>query len=602
MILVFGGTTEGRIAARVLDGAGKPYLYSTLGDFQKIDSPNAVQLSGMLDYDAMSDLVRRREVDLIVDAAHPFAGHLHETIARVSAVCGVPVIRLERRFPPRDGRLIWCDSYDDAVEQMLRLDVKRLLALTGVRTIPKLRRFWVEHDCVFRILDRDESRREVVQAGFPLENVIYYRPGQDEGESLDIVRPDAVITKESGESGGFVEKVDAALERGINVFVVKRPVLPAEFIVVEGEVTLRRAVERLLPGFFPLRSGLTTGTCATAAVTAAILTVLDLDFSGKVEVVLPVGETVEVDAAIVEQGDRYAVASVVKDAGDDPDVTNGRCIIARVELSDRESEDIRFFGGEGVGVVTLPGLGLEPGEPAINPVPRKMMVEAVRRIYPVGGVDITVSVPGGEELARRTFNDRVGVQGGISIIGTSGVVRPFSNEAFVEAVTREIEVAVATGCERLVVNSGAKSEKSVRSLYPSLPPRAFVHYGNAIGETLKAAFRLGINRITVGLMIGKAVKLAAGHLDTHSHKVAMDRGFLRSLAVDAGCSDGCADIISDIDMARQLWNVLEPKDADKFFPALLTAAAGVCRSVFPEGEIETVIIDDNGAIRYRMKI
>lgn len=599
MILVFGGTTEGRIATRVLDGAGKPYLYSTLGDSQKIESPYAVRKSGKLDHDALSALIEQETVRLIIDAAHPFAVNLHKVVDEAAKAVGIPVIRLERRFPERDSRIVWCDDYDDAVRCISASGVSSLLALTGVRTIPKLKSLAASCSCVFRILDRDESRLEAESYGIDSNQLVYYRPADDEGELLDSVRPDAIITKESGESGGFAAKVEAAMSRGIKVFAVKRPQLPAGFIIAEGEVTLRRAVERLMPGFFPLRSGLTTGTCATAAVVASLSMVLSNEFSGRVGVVLPGGETVELDAELEEIGPGFAVASVVKDAGDDPDVTNGAVIKARVELSSREEGDIRFYGGEGIGTVTLPGLGLEVGGPAINPVPRLMMEQAVRRLLPEGAVDITVSIPGGESLALRTFNSRVGVEGGLSIIGTSGVVRPFSNEAFAEALMREIEVAAATGCERLVMNSGAKSEKSVRSLYPELPQQAFVHYGNAIGEALQGACRSGIKRVSIGLMIGKAVKLAEGHLDTHSHKVSLNREFLASLASSVGCSESAVGKIMGMDMARDLWNTIVPVDADLFFPELLRRCLKVCAGIYG-GDIEMMIIDDNGVVKYRI--
>lgn len=599
MILVFGGTTEGRLAAAVLDGAGKPYLYSTLGSLRTLGSPNAVQISGALDEAALVALIEREGVTLVIDAAHPFAMRLHATIDAATRQTGIPVVRVERRYPERSGGVVWCDGYEDAMSKMTGAGVEKLLALTGVRTIMRLRPFWEKHDCTFRILDREESRREAAEAGFPAGKIVYYHRGDDEGELLDAVRPDAIITKESGESGGFEAKVDAATERGVKVFAVKRPVLPARFVNVEGEITLRRAVERLVPDFFPLRSGLTTGTCATAAVTAALSGALGLDFDGVVGVTLPGGETVRLETCITGCCPGHATAQVVKDAGDDPDVTHGAVIVAEVTLSDRTEGDIRFHGGEGVGTVTLPGLGVEPGGPAINPVPRRMMSEAVRRLYPEGGVDITISVPGGRELWEKTFNNRVGVVDGISIIGTSGVVRPFSHEAFVEALTREVEVAVATGCDRLVMNSGAKSERSVRSVYPDLPPQAFVHYGNAIGETLAAAARCGIRQVTVGLMIGKAVKLAAGHLDTHSHKVAMDREFLVSLAAEAGCSEAAVKAAGTVDMARHLWDVMTGEDADRFFNALLDRSLAVCASVYPRRSTEGLLIDDNGVIRYR---
>lgn len=234
-----------------------------------------------------------------------------------------------------------------------------------------------------------------------------YSAGSDVAELMDRYRPEAVITKESGESGGFDEKLTAAREREIPLYVVRR-LLPEWFITVTGLHGLRRAVEANCPGFFKLRSGLTTGTCATAAATAAIMALKCGGRPDRVEVVLPDDEIIEVAVCDITVGRDSACATVVKDGGDDPDVTHGRTISVTVSFAGHGG--IRFLAGEGVGTVTLPGLGLEPGEPAINPVPRGMMEKALRRYYP-GGLDVTVSVPGGEELAARTFNPKLGIKG-----------------------------------------------------------------------------------------------------------------------------------------------------------------------------------------------
>ena len=263
-------------------------------------------------------------------------------------------------------------------------------------------------------------------------------------------------------------------------------------------------------------------------------------------------------------------------------------------------DGIVFHAGEGVGTVTLPGIGLAPGEPAINPVPRKMIAAEIRKVYD-GGVDVTVSVPGGRELALRTFNPKLGIEGGISIIGTSGIVRPFSSEAFVESLRREMEVAVAIGCSHIVVNSGARSERFVKALYPGYPPQAFIHYGNAIGETMKIASQLGIGRLTIGLMIGKAVKLAEGHTDTHSGNVVMNRDFLIGTAREAGCSPDAAEKIAGIRLARELWTVLEDGDARRFFSRILELCHAECRRLFPGGRLEAVLVSDSGEIPYRME-
>ena len=165
--------------------------------------------------------------------------------------------------------------------------------------------------------------------------------------------------------------------------------------------------------------------------------------------------------------------------------------------------------------MTLPGLGIPVGEPAVNKVPREMITRELSALYD-GGLDVTISVPGGRELALKTFNPKLGVVDGISIIGTSGIVRPFSSEAFVEALRKEMEVAIAVGVPQIVINSGAKSEQFLRARFPDLQPQGFIHYGNFIGATLSLAAELGISRVTMGIMLGKAVKLAEGNLDTAS--------------------------------------------------------------------------------------
>lgn len=598
MILVLGGTTEGRRAVEVLDKAGEPFYYSTRSDLQEVESRNAIRISGGLDRDGMRDFCIRNGVSLIVDAAHPFASLLHATAADVSRSLGIPVVRYERRYPRRNPDFEWCDGYEDAAERMLCDGVKRLLALTGVQTISRLRPFWEKRDCRFRILNRPESLEKVKSAGFPEEKILFYDE-ENAGISgfIESLHPDAIITKESGASGGFTEKVEEALRHNLRVYVVKRPEMPEEFVEVTGPFGLRREIEGRVPGFFKLRSGFTTGSCAAAAAKAAMTVLAKDEYPEEVTIMIPDGERMRLKVDSVRRIDENtAEAVVVKNAGDDPDVTNGCRIIARVSIREEEnSGDVEFIGGDGIGRVTLPGTGLAIGEAAINPAPREMMRRELRELW-AGACTLEISVPGGEELAKRTFNSRIGIEGGISIIGTSGIVMPFSNEAFIEAIRREIEVARASGCPVLVLNSGARSEKVVKAEYPELPDIAFVHYGNAIGESLGIAAELGVENVVVGLMIGKAVKLAEGNADTHSHKVVMNRDFLATLAREAGCSADAGEKISGLNMARELWADLTPEDAGKFSPHLLSRCKEVCRRYYPEGRLTLHLITDNGEI------
>ena len=577
MILVFGGTTEGRKATEVLEEAGKTYYYSTKTGEQELTLHHGVRIDGVMDGEAMMSFVRKHEIRLIVDAAHPFAAKLHETIAEVAESLHIPIIRYERIYPPRDPDITWIDDYSQ-----LPTDIHTLLATTGVQSISRLK--WLEAKgvkVIYRILKREGSIELAHQQGASDEQLCFY-------EDETMPDTDAILLKESGISGGFVEKVTVARERGMRIIVLKRTPLfspprgedtkqqesPAfggvrgGFSIVNGPHGLRRMVEQLLPDFFPMKTGLTTGACATAAVKAALLSLMGEE-ADEIRFALPDGETLSIPVEV----ERPGVASVVKDYSDDPDVTRGCKITAEVQLTD--TTEIRFMQGKGVGIVTLPGLGLPVGEPAINPTPRRMIEQTIRELTNQG-CDVTISVENGEEIAQKTFNARVGVLGGISIIGTSGIVSPLSNEAFIESIRREMEVAKAIGCTEIGLVSGKTSEDA---LMKERDIRC-IHYGNFIGEALKIASSLEFRQVTIAIMIGKAVKLAEGHLDTHSHKVTMNHEFLKQIAG----SD--TNRIDRITLARELWDIMPPA----FFEKIQNLCYKHCRKVFPEGELTIKII------------
>lgn len=606
MILILGGTTEGRVAVRVADEVAATYYYSTKGTLQSIECAHGIRLTGAMNAEEMECFCRDHAIKLLIDAAHPFAQVLHQTIEKVSKCLQIPVIRYERRYPPRDEDLIWCDSYADAIHQMENKGIQRLLALSGVNTLAPLRPYWRSHTTWFRILEREESLSLAEKQGFPQERLVFYREGEDELKLLEQLHPDAILTKESGFSGYFTDKVNAARQFGIPVFVVKRPTLPETFYRVYGEDGLRKQIERLLPEFFPLKSGYTTGACATAAAKAALLALLSRKEQTESQITLPSGEQITLPVAYTEWAGCSATCTVIKESGDDPDVTNHSRIRVTVQLSLEASgcddtERVIFQAGEGVGTVTLPGLGLKVGGPAINATPRKMIRQELIPLLPSPDsvAIVTVSVPGGEELAKRTFNPKLGIIGGISIIGTSGIVRPFSSDAFIASIRKEASVAKAIGCETLVINSGAKSERYLRSLYASLPPQSFVHYGNFIGETLKIAADLGFKQVILGIMIGKAVKLAEGFLDTHSKKVVMNKGFLQDVAKEAKCEEATVDAINRITLARELWELLTEKDQNRFFPLLLQKCKSYCAPILPDGELTLLLISEEGKVLYQ---
>jgi len=594
MILIFGGTTEGRKAVAVCEEAGKSFYYSTKGDSQKVELVNGIHITGGMDDKQILSFCKENNIRLIVDAAHPFAEALHLNIALMSGISGIPVIRYERSYTQQSKDLLWFDSYDEAITWLEKNNINNLLALTGVNTVSKLKHYWKKHPCWFRILNREESREIIRHEQFPADKVLYFGEKDDDTSLFRQLNPEAVLIKESGDSGGFNEKVKAARTLGIPLLVVKRPLLSPSFIPVYGENGLRKQIERLLPGFFALRTGYTTGTCATAATKAALIALLTGKEQTTIDIALPGGELINlpVFTTTIEVG--KVSCSVLKDAGDDPDVTNGQEVISTVQLNTNHNE-VRFQQGKGVGIVTLPGLGLSIGEPAINETPRRMIVKEITDIYTETGVDVTISVPKGEELARKTFNPKLGITGGISIIGTSGIVKPFSSEAFAASIRREMQVAKALGCEHIVINSGAKSERFIKQQYPLLPPQAFIHYGNFIGETIKIASCLDFKQLTMGIMIGKAVKLAEGHLDTHSKKVTMNRDFLVGIALDGGCQEKTINAIRDVNMARQLWEII-PKTESLFFSLIMQRCSDVCKPLFPNGIFDVLLVDENGEI------
>lgn len=337
-----------------------------------------------------------------------------------------------------------------------------------------------------------------------------------------------------------------------------------------------------------LRTGLSTGSCATAASVAALWVLLGHDAPREVCFMLPRDGFRSMDICRVEHGADFALATVQKDGGDDPDATNG-CLVQALVRFNPSHHEVRFFGGEGVGRVTLPGLGLEIGEPAINPVPRQMITQNLSRYY-TGGLDVTIIVPGGREIARHTFNAKVGVVDGISILGTTGIVHPFSHEAYIDAMEREMQVALAMHVPRVVLNSGKRSELAIHKLYPTLPEQAFIHYGNFVGDGLRIAERLGAETVTVGVMIGKAVKLAAGYVNTHSHQVTMDREFVTALAREVGCQEETLQLIQHINMARQLITDLPATEYQKLRNTIIEKCIKVCKTVYSR-DLEFILLD-----------
>ncbi|WP_110951097.1 cobalt-precorrin-5B (C(1))-methyltransferase [Pseudomonas bohemica] len=347
----------------------------------------------------------------------------------------------------------------------------------------------------------------------------------------------------------------------------------------------------------PLRSGLTTGSCATATSLAAARLLLAGEVNDAIEITLPKGKQVQMRLEFCRAVEGGAQAGTIKDAGDDPDVTHGALLYSHVRLI--ETPGVAFVAGPGVGTVTRPGLVLGVGEPAINPVPRRMMTEHLTQLAAEfnyeGGFEVTVCVENGSELALKTMNPRLGILGGLSILGTSGIVRPFSCAAYIASIHQGIDVAKTNGYQHIAACTGNASEDTVRRVY-NLPDIALIEMGDFVGAVLKHLRKVPVDKLSLCGGFGKISKLAAGHMDLHSRHSSID---LEQLAQWAG------DVGADADLQQKI------REANTSQQALaMAAAAGVAlgdavcrhaldfaRSVVPaQVQVEVFAIDRQGGI------
>ncbi|MBI4333978.1 MAG: cobalt-precorrin-5B (C(1))-methyltransferase [Chloroflexi bacterium] len=328
-----------------------------------------------------------------------------------------------------------------------------------------------------------------------------------------------------------------------------------------------------------LRTGYTTGACAAAAVQAAAIALETGAAPDQVTIMLPAGFLATFKLASCDLSAEAATASVIKDAGDDPDITHGAEIIARVESFARGPlAKVVIEGGEGVGRVTRPGLGLAVGGPAINPIPTQMILEAAS---PTAGrlkigLKVTISVPNGEKLARRTLNPRLGIAGGISILGTTGLVIPFSTDAYQATIKLALDIAVTTGCREIALCTGARSEKFARRVL-DLPIEAFIQMGDFAGFSLEECVRHAISQVYLCGFIGKLSKIASGNFSTHVSRGQLSPDFLPSLARTAGVASPGMETLRQANTARHFLEMVTASDS-------ANVAGLVCRSAQEKSE------------------
>jgi cobalt-precorrin-5B (C1)-methyltransferase len=334
-----------------------------------------------------------------------------------------------------------------------------------------------------------------------------------------------------------------------------------------------------------LRTGYTTGTCASAAAKGAAMTLLGLN-PNAVEIKLPLGDTATISLCKSWTKNDTAYCTVIKDAGDDPDVTNGAEIGAQVSIITlgkkikSEKFPVVLKGGKGVGVVTKPGLPVRKGEAAINPVPRKMIRSAVSEAFSRGSgivdlsnrVEVTLFVPRGEELAKKTFNPRLGILGGISILGTTGIVKPFSHQAYKETICCALQIARAVKCKEVVLSTGGLSERLAKTYLPCSKEESFIQMGDYVGFSLKEALKNGFHNITVSAFMGKLSKIAAGCTYTHARNFPLDIELFISLGKRLGIKTRVLKEISHSITTRGILEILLKHRECSIIDAICTQA------------------------------
>ncbi len=360
----------------------------------------------------------------------------------------------------------------------------------------------------------------------------------------------------------------------------------------------------------PLRRGWTTGACATAATKAALAALLSGDFPDPVEIRLPKGETpaFALNRQELRPGSAppRAMAAIVKDAGDDPDVTHLAEIVATVSFG-QPGSGVVFRAGPGVGMVTRAGLPIPPGEPAINPVPRQMMREVVEALCAAHGrpadLVVEISVTGGEELARKTWNPRLGIVGGLSILGTTGIVHPFSCSAWIHSIHRGVDVARAAGLSHVIGSTGSASEDLARRLYPELAEIAYLDMGDFAGGLIKYLKAHPVERLTIAGGFAKLTKLAQGAMDLHSGRSQVDLAFLLEAVrgLDPAAGERLAPAILAANTAKEVLDLTQEAGLDLAGEIARQARAVSLERLGDAGvAVEIVVADRKGGLLARV--
>jgi cobalt-precorrin-5B (C1)-methyltransferase len=351
-----------------------------------------------------------------------------------------------------------------------------------------------------------------------------------------------------------------------------------------------------------LKTGYTTGSSATAAAKAALLSIINQQKIEKIDIMLPKRSFIKIPIHSCKFESNRAKCSVIKNGGDDPDVTHGAEIVVELSFTNKVNE-IEIDGGEGVGIVTKPGLGLEINKPAINPVPKKMIMENLReigeKILENNGLRIVISVPKGRELAPKTDNPRLGIKNGISILGTSGIVIPFSTASYAASIRQNLDVAIAMGNDTVVLTTGGRSEDYAKKIV-DLPEHCFVQMGDFSGYTIQQCSKKNIKKAYVVGFIGKLAKMAAGVKQTHVKGSKVDMNFLSELAKKSNANDKVIESIKKANTARHVSEIIQENNVSGFFELICSETYKHMRKHSEEKvPIDVILFDFDGSILAR---
>ncbi len=353
-----------------------------------------------------------------------------------------------------------------------------------------------------------------------------------------------------------------------------------------------------------LRTGLTTGTSAAAATKAALQTLLGKEIYEEIQITLPKGKIVELPIAWTRVDDSRVTCSVIKDGGDDPDVTHGAEILSTVEFTS-EAGSVQVKGGIGVGKVTKPGLGLPIGSHAINPVPLKMIKDSVDEVLSKNidstksfGIDITITVPKGAEIAIKTDNPRLGIIGGISILGTTGIVLPYSTASFAAAIRQGLDVGIAQGADTFILTTGGRSEDFMKHLFQErYPEHCYIQMGDFAGFSVKQCHDKGVKRIFIGGFIGKLTKIAMGVKQTHVRGSHVSMDFMARLAEESGANKELVDSIVNANTARHVSEIIDSNSIVGFYDLICREAVKQLKNYSGNQLlIEVLLFDFNGNV------